>query len=244
MECSICGIEQSENMLLDAISSKEIIKVCELCAVKENLPILKRPTTSQLKEAEKIVPYYKRVGDTRNKKVVSDKIETTLRQIVDRNYEKNIQAEKKPRPDLVDNFHWVIMRERRMKKITQEQLAKEISESEAAIKMAENGILPDDSYKLVKKLESFLGINIIKSEIRKTISEEPQKQPARILKFDPATVQNFTISDLKRIKDEREKNSSTRGQIKETQFEPEFGDADLEEPINLEDFNEKALDEE
>ena len=258
MECSICGLQYSENMLLDAVSSKEIIKVCESCSRKENLPILRRPSTSQLKEAEKIVPYYKRVGDFRERKMVPDKTETTLKQIVDRNYERSFQGEKKPRPDLVDNFHWIIMRERRMKKITQEQLAKEISESEAAIKMAEQGILPDDGYKLVKKLESFLGINLIKSEIRKTIS---QNQPARILKFDPATVQNLTISDLKRIREEREKNRPGVADLKRIKEEarhsdamlddnemktetPEFEDNILDESSDLEDTEEETLDEE
>ena len=222
-------------MLLDVISSKEIIKVCESCSWKENLPILRRPSTSQLKEAEKIIPYYKRVGDVRERKMVPDKTETTLKQIVDRNYEKTVQAEKKPRPDLVDNFHWVIMRERRARKITQEQLAKEISESEAAIKMAEQGILPDDGYKLVKKLESFLGINLIKSEVRNTIPETPEKQPARILKFDSATVQNLTISDLKRIKEAREE-AVAKEIGKEAEIE--FGEDDLE------DFSEEHVSEE
>lgn len=133
------------------------------------------------------------------------------------------------------------MRERRAKKITQEQLAKEISESEAAIKMAEQGILPDDGYKLVKKLESFLGISLIKSEVRKTI---PEKQPARILKFDSATVQNLVISDLKRMKEEAHHNDAML-EDKEMKTEtPKFEDNDLEEPADLEDFDEETMDEE
>ena len=70
--------------------------------------------------------------------------------------------EKKPRPDLVDNFHWLIMIERRKRKLTQEQLAKEIGESETVIKMAEQGFLPEDDYKIITKLESFLGVKIRK----------------------------------------------------------------------------------
>ena len=90
MECSACNMQFSENMLFDAISSKEIVKICESCLRKENLTIMKRPTTSQLKDAEKIVPYYKRVGDFRERKIVQDKVETSLKQVVNKNYEKNI----------------------------------------------------------------------------------------------------------------------------------------------------------
>ena len=164
MECSVCGKQMSENMLFDAISSKEVVKICEPCLRRENLPILKRPTTSQLKDAEKIVPYYKRVGDFRERKIVQDQVETNLKQIVNKNYEENVMVEKKPRPDMVDNFHWILMRERRARKITQEQLAKEIGGSETVIKMAEQGFLPEDDYKIITKLESFLGVKLKKSE--------------------------------------------------------------------------------
>ena len=51
---------------------------------------------------------------------------------MDKNYKEKVGEDlsKKPRADLVDNFHWIIMRARRMKKLTQAQFAKEIGESE------------------------------------------------------------------------------------------------------------------
>ena len=148
MKCSLCGVSDVRERLFDAVSSKGIIRLCHKCAEKEDFPVLKKPTTFQLKDEEKrqgipqpmiMGPKIKLPGD--------DKTETTLREIVDRNYETKQGHEKKPRPDLVDNFHWLIMRARRSKKLTQAQFAKEISESEAAIKMAEQGILPEDDYR-------------------------------------------------------------------------------------------------
>jgi len=225
MECSICGKSEEKVRLLNAISSKGIVKVCENCAKAEGMPLLKRPTTFQLKESEKKPMVYETLsagkgqGDRYNKESEKEnekeKLETTLKEIADRNYGKTVSEEKKPRPDLVDHFYWILMRARRSKKLTQEQLAKEISESTAAIKMAEKGILPEDDYRLVNKLESFLGIKIVKNKARTRIREISKKLPARVLKFDKSTMQNLTIADLKKIKDEKEKPIEDPGEKEE-----------------------------
>jgi len=215
MECSICGISGKKARLLDVISPKGIVKVCEVCSEAEDMPVLRRPTTFQLKESEKKPRIHDMLSSAREKKKESleelekksEKAETevTLKEIADRNYERRVSQEKKPRPDLVDNFHWIVMRARRLKKLTQEQLAEEILESTSAIKMAEKGILPEDDYRLVNKLESFLGIKIVKHEAKAKLMKIPEKQPARILKFDEETMKDLTIADLKKLKEQEEK---------------------------------------
>ena len=214
MKCSVCGVSREKARLLDAISSEGIIKICEACSKEEDMPILRRPTTFQLKESEKELKIHDMLSSVRRqkkesfgepeKKYEETTKETTLKEIVDKNYEIVVSKEKKPRPDLVDNFHWILMRARRLKKLTQEQLAKEISESTAAIKMAEQGILPEDDYRLVNKLESFLGINLVKG-VSKITGFSPEKSPARIIKFDKETMQDLTIADLKGMKEQAEK---------------------------------------
>jgi ribosome-binding protein aMBF1 (putative translation factor) len=215
MECSVCGVSRKKVRLLDVISSKGIVKICEACSKAEDMPILRRPTTFQLKESEKKPPgIYDMLSSVRRqkkesflefgKKYEKTKTETTLKDVIDKNYEIVVSKEKKPRLDLVDNFHWIIMRTRRLKKLTQEQLAKEISESIAAIKMIEDGILPEDDYRLVNKIEGFLGINLVK-DVSKTTPPGPEKSPARIIKFDTETMKDLTISDLKRIKEQTER---------------------------------------
>ena len=222
MWCSNCGVSADKVRLFDAISPKGIIKICEKCSDEEGFPIVRRPTTFQLKESEKKPNVYNRLMDisgVKNKQynpgktdVEFKKQETSLKEMVDKNYREKIQKremERKPRPDLVENFHWVIMRERRSRKITQEQLAKEISEAEAAIKLAEQGILPEDDYRFLRKIESFLGIRLIKdsskipSQNALLHAEESSKSPARVIKFDPELMKNITIDDLKRMKDAR-----------------------------------------
>lgn len=163
--CYICGISEEKARLFEALlqGQKGIVKICELCSRKEDMPIIKKPTTEQLKEAEKRPRYF---GGHQPKDQVYRKsgTETTLRSIIDKNYKSSVSMEKKPRPDLVDNFHWLIMIGRRKKKLSQEQLAKEIGEPETVIKMAEQGFLPEDDYKIITKLESFLGVKLKKSE--------------------------------------------------------------------------------
>jgi ribosome-binding protein aMBF1 (putative translation factor) len=201
MECSVCGVSKEKVRLLDAISSKGIMKICEACSKEEDMPILRRPTTFQLKEAEKKpLGIYSRGLEKKDEKT---KTETTLKEITDKNYEKVASEEKRPRPELVDNFHWIIMRTRRLRKLTQEQLATEISESIAAIKMIEQGILPEDDYRLVNKIEGFLGIKLVKG-VSKIPEFIPEKSPARIIKFDTKTMQDLTIADLKGMKEQTE----------------------------------------
>ena len=214
MECSVCGVSGKKVRLLDVISSKGIVKICEACSKAEDMPILRRPTTFQLKESEKKPPgisdmllsarrQKKESLEEFGKKYEKTKTETTLKEIVDKKYEMMVSEEKKPRPELVDNFHWIVMRARRLKKLTQEQLAQEISESIAAIKMAEQGILPEDDYRLVNKLEAFLGINLVK-DVSKIPEFSHERLPARIIKFDTKTMQDLTIDDLKKMKEQTE----------------------------------------
>ena len=214
MECSVCGVSRKKVRLLDVISSKGIVKICEACSKAEDMPILRRPTTFQLKESEKkpsgiydmlssVRRQKKESSEEFGKKYEKTKTETTLKDVIDKNYEILVSKEKKLRPDLVDNFHWLIMRTRRLKKLTQEQLAKEISESIAAIKMIEQGILPEDDYRLVNKIGSFLGINLVK-DVSKIPEFSHERLPARIIKFDTKTMKDLTISDLKKMKEQTE----------------------------------------
>lgn len=208
MECFNCGISGNKVRLLDAVSGRGIVKICEKCSSEERLPIVRKPTTFQFEESEKKSSVYERLSrasgieakEESPKKKELEKIEKNLKEVADKNYEQIIQTKPKLRSDLVDNFHWLIMRVRRLKKLTQEQLAKEISESETAIKMAEQGILPVGDYNLVNKLESYLGIRILREETTKI----PDQPSTEILGFGPKNMDNLTIADLKKMKEERE----------------------------------------
>lgn len=210
MQCENCGVEGSKERLFDVVSLKEkgVIKLCEKCTRQEGSPILRRPTTFQLKETEKKDSYYEKVDRNRRAHMEKSREKTSrqnvnLNEIVNRNYVDKLPKERRPRPDLVDNFHWIIMRSRRLKKITQAKLAKEISESESAIKMAEQGILPEDDHRLVRKLEGFLDIKLIKDGFS-SANSRTEKFPARILSFDKEALDSLRISDLKALKEAKD----------------------------------------
>lgn len=211
MECSNCGVSGDRVGLFDAISGRGIVKICGKCSPESGFPVIRKPTVFQLKENEKKLSVYERLSrsagiEPRQEPEKNGKAEQLFKEVVDKNYEQKIQEQQAPRSDLVDNFHWNIMRARRLKKLTQEQLAKQISEPEAAVRAAEKGIVPE-GYSLIIKLEKFLGIELRKNALYYEEKESPesnQEKKSEISGFDPKNLENLTIADLKRMKEKKE----------------------------------------
>jgi len=205
-ECFFCGKQGAD---IDAVTAEGIMKICQKCSIEEHVPLIRKPTTYQLREAEKKKPsFQEQAGKEREeiekekmRRVKVEKQNLTLKDIVDAKYKSSVVVEKKPKLELIDNFHWIVLRARRKKHLTQGQLASEIHESEAAIKMIEAGQLPEDDYRLVNKLENFLRIKIIKNENYVPIMVQ---EPVRVLDFDRKAMENLTIADLQEIKKSRE----------------------------------------
>ena len=250
MECFKCEISGSKARLFDAISAKGIVKICEKCSKEENIPIINKPTESQFDEykkktkepqqIKKSIVYEKlsrmsgiSVEDGRHKSDELIKDEVTLKKIANKNFEDKI-TKQKPKSHLIDNFHWVIMRARRLKKITQGKLAEEISEPESAIIMAEKGILPEDDKILMDKLERRLGIRLLKDDFREQKRRFPEESFSEKIDFKSDETKILTISDLQEIKHPREskilskpsKEESPKEEIilnkKAKEDEPEF----------------------
>lgn len=233
--CNRCGIPSDEVRLFDAISNFEIVSLCKKCLDFEGLPVISRPTTSQLKDLEKnegSSSFKKNVSKVFDmKKFKKNPEDVTLKDLVEKNYVKKVKFEKKPRPELVDNFHWIIMIARRKRKLSQVFVAKEIGESELAIKMAEKGILPEDDYKLIGKLESYFGVELIKKSFKEKIGSKKE------LELDKVSLSSITISDLKKLKEEQNENSD----FEEEDFEENQIDENDGEEV---DYFEEEFDEE
>jgi len=161
--CDRCKISGEKARLFDVIYEGRMGRLCERCSIIENIPILKKPDTNQLKESEKNIDVYLRMKRMSGYKepVIQTKSEREQRL---RELDKNPKLELpvKEKLNLVDNFHWVIMKIRRRKGLSHRQLADAIGESEIAIDMLEKGKLPEDSEALIKKLEQFFQINLRK----------------------------------------------------------------------------------
>ena len=116
-ECFNCGISEKKIRLFDVIAKEGIVKMCEECASKENIPLIKKkPGESyfsyNLKKKETVYERLSRISGVNSKDIKSEeekellkKQENNLREIVDKNYYEKIS--KEPKPDfLIDNFHW------------------------------------------------------------------------------------------------------------------------------------------
>ena len=145
-----------------------------------------------------------------------------------------------PHPDLIDNFHWTIQRVKRIKRITREQFAKGIGESEVNVKMIEQGFLPENDYRIINKIEGYLGISLRKAGSsgfpnpsqssskrfvldNSLISKEEQSQKELPKKFSLNEVNQFKISDLREIK---KKQDETLKPKKTESWEEEYSQDD------------------
>ncbi len=165
--CSKCGKSDEEVRLFDGIYVNEAIKICERCSLLEGVPIIKIPTTGQLKESEKpgrgqIYNRLKRMAGIKEERQSKSIFEELKELETNPELEKPLDTPLK----LVDNFYWVIQRERRRKGMTHKQLADSIGESEMAIKLIERNNLPEDAMKMIRKMEQFLRIRLIKPDPR------------------------------------------------------------------------------
>ena len=233
--CFKCGISSEKTRLFEAVGAEGVVIVCLDCSEKESIPLLKKPTTYQLKDSEskEYMPFrfrrYEALGreipggrNSRQVKTGFNKSlsELTLRDILDKNLKgkydspEGVKRDISPRIPLIDNFHWEVMRARRKKHLTYKQVADALAESETVIKMVEHGRLPEDDYRIIGKLEKFFDIRLVKSSEsteksllprEKFLPSSEKTKSARILTFDPESSKTLTISDLKAIKSQKEK---------------------------------------
>lgn len=164
-KCVRCERRGNETRLLDGVYDNQRVKICGICAQIEGIPVIRRPSTEQLKQAEK--PY---TVNERMRRMAGFKTERQDRERKPSSFEEfnkerisRIRESVKPL-NLVDNYNWYIQRMRRARNMTRKQLSESIAESEEAIKMIEQGVLPSDAEELIKKLEQFFMIKLVKPE--------------------------------------------------------------------------------
>lgn len=207
MECFICGVNDEENALYDAVVHEGIVKICEGCSVKEGIPIVRRPSALRLKESEKNRTVYERLSsmanlapgdsgktgssESKGKNAYSKEIKIAGKRIGSGTlaYPSLKQIQPQYKDDLVRNYHWVIFQARRARRLTQKQIGEAVGEPESSIKLIERGILPNDYQFFVKKIQTCLGI---------TLFAKPQKDVApNFLESVKPQGDELTIGDVK-----------------------------------------------
>jgi len=242
MECFKCGVSGERRKLYDAISNRGVVKICEDCASREDIPIIKKPTESQILESK--TPGSKSIRD-RLKSMQRNQFvgkEMTLRDLVDKKVKTNTFQTPS---DLVPNFHWTIQQIRRTRKITREQFAKGIGESEATIRMVEQGILPSGDYKIINKIEGYLKVNLRKGSsnlgikmpekrysLDNSLTERAEDQKPKKLSFSIPATKDLKINDLKNMKKKPEGSSDDVWEEEYSQDDEKFLD-------QTEDFDEE-----
>lgn len=252
MECSLCGISGENIRLFDVISGREgIIKVCKNCAFKENMPIIKNSDSSKFEEPEERKQSVRErlsvisgVDVSKSREEKNEELkrqEENLKEIVNNNVEQNFR-EPGEDSNLIRNFHWIIMRKRRKRHMTQSQFAKAIYEPELTVRKIEKGEVPRERERLISKIEKYLGVRITKQnfsppenlkgyegekaeEDNENVFQEPEIEEG-IEGFDSINSKDVTIGELRRIKEKIGKKFFSKKKSTDSEEESEVNSED------------------
>ena len=209
--CQICGLNSYEAELKDAVIGREIGKVCTFCLQTTDVILIQRPTSEQLKNAEKPFSVFQRLRRASQMKMETEemkarkmmrqreqqinlsKLSAKSQYSSGKNIPSDSMKSERSKPlsqPLVPNFSEIVRNARIAKGMNQQQLAHSLAESEQDIMFLEAGKIPATE-RLIKKIEQFLRIQI------RADAQEPRTE--KTFNFKSPTV---TISDLRRMKEE------------------------------------------
>lgn len=192
-ECHKCGMPETKTVLYEAILPEGIVKICKNCS-RENDPMIRNAPGGNIKVLSVYERLRKLSGIDKMKRSepvkVPDKDERELKRMVEENFTRNYKDDVDLVNSLIDNFKWVAMRARRIRHLTQEQLAKEINEPEIAIKMLEEGKV--QNVKVIEKVENKLGITL-----RRQNRGPPRQESSLNKEISFKDTKNITISNIR-----------------------------------------------
>lgn len=235
MNCEKCGVSDERFPLFDVVLGEKIVQRCKRCAQIDDLLIIK-PASGELGiPPERHQSVYERmtkisgvkrdlsqVKKVDKREVFGTTVEPSLRDLVEKNLEKKREEEKNKddkvmrRNDLVENYHWVVMRARRAKKITHEQLAEKIAEPALVLARLERGLLPEKDV-VLRKVERALGIRLFKLKegekdeyFSSMVSEDLLNSVSKSgLELSPEDADALKIADLKKLEKEQGKEKKS-----------------------------------
>jgi len=175
--CERCDADGNEVRLFDAIYEGRMISVCERCSIVENIPVVKKPDASQLKESEQgegVFDRMKRLSGIRE----PEKEETFFQEdkLKELDSHPELERPETEKLNLIEHFHWEVMKNRRRKGLSQKQLAENLGESEIAVQMIEKGKMPENAESLIRKLEQIFQIRLKKISEAERLMIEREKR--------------------------------------------------------------------
>ena len=168
MRCIVCKIPSDEIELFKGIQVDGMVMVCKACAEKEGIPIIKKPSESQLNKADErytVRERMERMSGMRDTTEISNDQMVTQGNLA----RLRMPAPKQQHEDVLDNYYWTLNIERQRKKLSVNQLAEKMQVTPSIIQGVEKGRLPENFEDLFIKLEAYLGIKLLKNH-KKQIS--------------------------------------------------------------------------
>ncbi|MBU0957489.1 MAG: hypothetical protein KKF56_01625 [Nanoarchaeota archaeon] len=166
--CFKCGKSENDVKILDAVSNNEMVSICDECAEFEEIPIIRKPSTYQLKEINNprnVKERLLRMAGLDKKEPTIDDLRTDFKVS-----EEDVVMKSMPL-NLIENFHWHIQNARKKSKLDIIQMSKILGENEFILRELEKGNLPDDAFMLLKKIEQYFQIKLMKrEEVRKPVN--------------------------------------------------------------------------
>ncbi len=204
--CTRCGVNENEVRLYDAIYEGRMSSICERCAIIENIPVIKKPAASQLKESEQgagIFPRMKRLAGIKDEKKEDFYFrEDKLKELEEK---PELELPEQEKLNLIEHFHWEIMKNRRRKGLSPEKLAEALGESGVVIQMVEKGKLPENAENLIRKLEQFFQIRLRKISETEIFLKQQEKKPV-LLDEEGNEIDIVPEEEIKIIEPEIEEN--------------------------------------
>ena len=162
MRCAFCKKTSDEVQLFKGISEDGLVSICKDCAEEEKVPIIRKPTNEQIKKIDKRDSVRERMErlsfGSRDASEISDdqaKVQGNLAKL-------RMPEDKQMNEDVLDNYYWTLNMARRRKKMSISQLSRMSGISQEIIEDIERGILPVGFKEAMLKLESFLGIGLLR----------------------------------------------------------------------------------
>lgn len=235
--CTICKKTQNETKLFEGIFNTEMVNICKECARSENIPIIQKPSETQLDKADErhsVRERMERISGLRKTEISKDQI-TTQGNLA----KLRIPPKKQFHEDVLDNYYWTLSIARRRKKLTTNQLAKQTQIDAETIHSIEKGKIPENFEEIFSKLESFLNIKLLKKHKAKTHFIKPTKDEAeKILKEVKEKMGNKDNKeeDIKTKKEKLEKLS--KGELDFSKRE-DFSNITLNDLVEMKKSREK-----
>ncbi|MBU2576596.1 MAG: hypothetical protein KKF50_02650 [Nanoarchaeota archaeon] len=176
MRCAICKRESDEVKLFEGILKAEMIRVCEECSESEGVPLVRKPSEVQLQKADErysVRERMERISGIRDTTEISDDQTITQGNLA----KLRVPPKKQFHEDVLDNYYWTLNIARRRKKLSINQLSNLIKIDAKILQSIERGKIPENFEEIFLKLESFLGIKLLKNHrqqvhFSRTVDEE------------------------------------------------------------------------